>query len=97
VNAGARSQASQPARAIRQVSILASPDSPRRIGGWQTLLRERVGAGSHELAASAQVQAPYRWGKPAPAQIGPELWRPVPPKAMPAATPDAMPTPPPTP
>lgn len=93
MNAGARSQAGQPAQAIRQAWILASPDNPRRIGNWQTLLRERVGAGSHALAASVQVRAPYRWGKSAPAQGVLELWRPVSPEAMP----EAMPAPPPTP
>lgn len=65
-----------PKSELRRAWVLASSDNPRAIPGWQRLVEQRLGAGSHELVATVRVPAPSRWGALAPATADLQLWRP---------------------
>lgn len=62
---------------LRGSWIVSSTNNPRRIEDWQSLLETQLGAGSHELVATVEVAAPYRWKRDAPARIDVQIWRPI--------------------
>ena len=64
-------------KALRTTWLLTSSDNPLRVKDWDTLLAQRIGAGSHKQAASGRIANPYAFTPTAPKTIGLQLWRPV--------------------
>lgn len=62
---------------LRQTWLLTSLDNPLRVRGWDALLAQRIGPGTHELAGSTDVANPYAFTPTAPKMINLQLWRPV--------------------
>lgn len=65
-----------PEETLRNAWLLSSDNNPRAIKGWQELLRSRLGPDSHELVASTDIRAPYRWDKKSPEKLSVLFFRP---------------------
>ena len=61
---------------LRSAWLLTSDDNSRGIRGWPQLLNARVGADTHELAATVLVHMPYRWDANSPVDITVQIWKP---------------------
>ncbi len=76
-HAAARLISDLPIDELRTAWLLTSRTNPRRIVGWQRLLAERLGAGTHELVATVRMRSPYVWHASVPEAADVDLWRPL--------------------
>lgn len=67
---------SLPSSTLQKTWLLTSPDNPRAIIGWQSIITKKLGTGSHELVATAKVRSPSKWGEGAHSMSTLYLWRP---------------------
>lgn len=65
-----------PRSALQHAWLLTSRTNPRRITGWQRMIEERLGVGSHEWVATVGMRSPYIWHANAPERADFDLWRP---------------------
>lgn len=63
--------------AVRNAWLLTSTNNPRRIRGWEAIMARHAGPGSHRLAGSVTIAAPYAWDASAPRHVQLQLWKPA--------------------
>lgn len=62
---------------LRNAWLLTSPNNPRHIEGWKSILTRHLGADSHKLIAEFSIRNPFASGAGEPGKITMQLWKPM--------------------